>query len=131
MPKYVNSKAKLKCSMGSGQSVLGASPPAHSVSLQGGPMATVMDHKPVINIKPFGTCGSLGNPSVAAATAANYGRLQRMPCVPNTPAPWINGKINVLVNGKPALTDACKCLCVWGGAIRVAGAGQKAVSDGA
>ena len=131
MPKYVNSKAKLKCSMGSGKSVLGASPPVHSVNLRGGKMATVMEHKPMINIKPFGKCKSLANPAVAAATAACNGKLQEMPCIPNTPAPWLNGKMNVQVNGKPALTDNCKCMCLWGGVIKIADAGQKTVSDGA
>jgi len=130
MPCYVCKGAKLKCSMGSSNSELGVVHPVKAVHLHGKNMASITDHKPVINIKPFGKCKSLANPVVAAATAAASGKLQEMPCIPNTIAPWVPGKLNVLVKGKPALTDDCKCMCVWAGVIKVADAGQKTVKTG-
>jgi hypothetical protein len=70
----------------------------------------------------FGQCQSLANPVVAAATAANYGRLQKMPCIPNTTAPWMPGKMNVTVKGQPALMDNGKCMCMWAGVVEIKGA---------
>jgi len=103
MAYYVCSGAKLKCSMGSKQSELEVVHLTERVLLCGKPMANIMDSKPMVNIKPFGQCSSLANPVVAAATSANYGRLQKMPCIPNTISPWVNGKMSVLVKGSPAL----------------------------
>ena len=61
------------------------------------PDANIMDHIPLVNIMPFGMCSSIANPEVAAATAAALGVLTPMPCVPNTPAPWIPGAPTVLL----------------------------------
>jgi hypothetical protein len=83
-----------------------------------------MDFAPMVNIATFGTCKSLANPTVAAATAAAYGVLQQMPCIPATVAPWIPGKVNVLVQNLPALTDDCKCMCMWAGIIEISFPGQ-------
>jgi hypothetical protein len=47
-----------------------------------------------------------------------------MPCIPATVAPWIPGKPNVLVNNFPALTDDCKCMCMWAGVIEITNPGQ-------
>ncbi len=128
MPYYVCKGAKLKCSMGSDQSDLEVMHLEKPVNLCSQPMAGIIDHKPMMNIKPFGQCKSLANPVVASATAANYGRLQEMPCIPNTQSPWLNGKIDVLVKGQPALQDSSKCMCLWAGVIEIADAGQKTVS---
>jgi hypothetical protein len=87
-------------------------------------MANIMDNKPMMNIKPFGQCKSLANPVVAAATAANYGVLREMPCLPNITAPWMPGNTTVLVKGQPALMDNCKLMCIWGGIIQVNNHGQ-------
>jgi len=130
MPYYVNAGAKLKCSMGSAQSSLGVVQPVEQVYLCGKLMANIMDSKPMINIKPFGKCKSLANPVVASATAANYGRLQEMPCIPNTTVPWLNGKMNLLIKGSLALLDTSKCMCMWAGVIEVADPGQRNVKDG-
>jgi hypothetical protein len=87
-------------------------------------MANIMDHKPLINIMPFGLCKSLTNPVVAAATASNFGVLRPMPCIPNTTTPWIPGEPKALIKREPALLDNCKLLCTWLGEIQVINPGQ-------
>jgi len=99
------------------------------VLLCGKPMANIMDSKPMVNIKPFGQCSSLANPVVAAATSANYGRLQKMPCIPNIPFPWLNGKMNLIIKGSQALLSTSKCTCVWAATIEVADPGQNTVRE--
>jgi hypothetical protein len=130
MAYYVCKGAKLKCSMGSGQSELDVFHPAKAVNLCGKAMAGIMDSKPMANIKPFGKCRSLANHAVAAATAANYGRLQEMPCIPNTPSTWLGGKINLIIKGSPALLDTSRCMCMWAGVIEITYAGQGTVKEG-
>ena len=124
MPNYVCKGAKLKCSMGSSQSDLNVIQPVGSVHLSNSPMATIMDYKPMVNIMPFGKCKSPANPVVAAATAANYGRLQEMPCIPNITTPWINGHTGFYLKGQPVLMDNGKCMCMWAGKIEIAKDGQ-------
>ena len=75
--------------------------------------ANIMDHKPLMNIPPFGMCMSLANPTVAAATAAALGVLTPMPCIPNTPAPWVPGSPTVILEKFPALNETSKQMCVW------------------
>jgi len=87
-------------------------------------MANIMDFKPFMNIPTFGQCKSLANPTVAAATAANSGKLQPMPCIPSTVAPWVPGEPTVLIKGMPALVNTCKLMCMWAGIIEVTNAGQ-------
>ncbi|MCL2041726.1 MAG: DUF4280 domain-containing protein [Bacteroidales bacterium] len=128
MPKYVCKGAKLKCSFGSDQSDLGVMHPMNPISLHGNNMANIQDYKPMMNIMPFGQCKSLANPIVASATAANYGKLQEMPCIPNTTSPWIPGSMNVLVKGQPAVMDNCKLMCMWAGIIEVTDAGQSSTT---
>jgi len=125
MPNYVCKGAKLKCSFGSSQSDLNVMHFTDPVKLHGEFMANIQDYKPMINIMPFGQCKSLANPVVAAATAANYGVLKEMPCMPNIVAPWMSGKMNYLVKGQPALMDNGKCMCTWAGLIQIADDGQK------
>lgn len=98
--------------------------PINRVLACGRPAATIMDNKPLVNILPFGMCQSLANPMVVAATAAALGVLTPMPCVPNTPAPWIVGAPTVLVGSMPALNDSSKLMCIWGGVIQMIVAGQ-------
>ena len=86
--------------------------------------ANIMDHKPVMNIPPFGMCMSLANPTVAAATAAALGVLTPMPCIPNTPAPWLPGSPTVLLQNFPALNESSKLNCIWGGLISITFPGQ-------
>ena len=132
MARYVCSGAKLKCSMGSREADFGVMPTRRClVRIEGNLVGTIMDHKPFVNIKSFGQCQSLANPTVAAATAANYGRLQKMPCVPNTTTPWIGGKMRVMISGEPTLLDSSKLLCMWAGMIEITNPGQNFVKEGA
>jgi len=109
--------AVLQCSFGMAPSSLMVLPAARVVNKM--PMATILDQVPMVNILPFGMCQSLANPAVAAATAAALGVLTPMPCVPVTAAPWAPGSPTVLVGGKPALNNTCKCMCAWGGVIQI------------
>jgi hypothetical protein len=92
-------------------------------------MATIMDYKSMMNIQSFGQCKSLANPIVAAATAANYGVLREMPCIPNTVFPWLKGKMDVTIMGQAALMNDCKLFCAYAGVIEVADDGQVAAID--
>lgn len=76
------------------------------------------------NIMPFGTCKSLANPTVAAATAAASGVLTQMPCIPATSSPWTPGCATVMLANQPVLNDSSKCMCMWAGVIEVTKAGQ-------
>ncbi len=123
MAYYVCSGAKMKCTMGSSQSSLIVLP-TRTIMLHGSYMGNIMDFKPMVNITPFGMCRSLANPVVAAATAANLGRLQPMPCIPNTVSPWMNGKTDVILKGQPAMLNNCKLMCMWAGNISLCDSGQ-------
>lgn len=98
--------------------------PVNRVMLNNMPMANIMDHKPLINIMPFGMCSSMANPMVAAATAAALGVLTPMPCIPNTIAPWAPGAPTVMVGNVPALTAQSKLMCMWAGVIQITFPGQ-------
>ena len=93
------------------------------------PMATVLDHKPMVNIPPFGMCSAPSNPQVAAATAAALGVLTPQPCVPATSTPWIPTNPTLTAGPAPALTNASKLMCQWGGMITITQPGQVTISD--
>lgn len=123
MPQQVVNTAVLTCTFGLGPSTLNVLP-VNRVMSGSQPAANIMDHKPLVNINPFPMCASPANPAVASATAAAMGVLTPMPCIPNTPAPWVPGAANVLIAGMPALDNVSVCNCVWGGVIQVGFAGQ-------
>ncbi len=126
MGQLVCAGALLQCTFGAAPSTL-AVLPVRGV-LTGPPAATIMDNVPMLNVPPFGVCSSMANPTVAAATAAAMGALTPMPCVPLTPAPWAPGSPTVMVGGVPALNDASRLMCAWGGSIAVGFAGQVTVT---
>lgn len=95
-----------------------------TVLLTGQPMANISDHLTMVNLAPFGRCRSLGFPATAAATAAHHGHLTPMPCMHNTPFPWMGGKMDYIVKGDPALLKSCTCQCMWGGTISLITDGQ-------
>jgi len=117
--------AMMQCSFGAAPSTLVVLP-ANAV-LTGTPAANIMDYIPITNIPPFGMCNSMSNPVVAAATAAALGAMTPMPCIPVTAAPWAPGSATVLIANMPALNDASKLMCSWGGVIQFSMAGQVTV----
>lgn len=123
MPLHVCNGATLQCSFGSTPSALTVLP-VSQVLTGNQPGATILDHKPVVNVAPFGLCSSLANPAVASATAAASGVLTPMPCLPATTAPWVPGSPTVTLGNAPALTDTSTLMCNWAGVISVLQAGQ-------
>jgi hypothetical protein len=116
MASQVSMGAMMTCTMGAAPSSLMVLP-VNKVLCEGPPAANIMDHKPMVNILPFGMCMSPANPMVAAATAAALGVLTPMPCIPATSSPWIVGAPTVLIGGMPALDNISKCMCNWAGVI--------------
>lgn len=98
--------------------------PDRTIWLTGQPQANISDHVPMRNIAPFGRCHTTAYPATGAATAAAHGKLTPMPCVPNTPFPWMGGKNDVILKGQPALLKSSTCKCVWGGTITITFDGQ-------
>lgn len=123
MAQHVCNGAMLKCSFGLAPSTLVVLP-LNRVMTSNMPAANIMDHKPMMNIMPFGMCTCPANPSVAAATAAALGTLTPMPCIPVTSAPWVPGAPTVMIANQPALNNTSKLMCNWGGIIEVVVPGQ-------
>ena len=73
MAYQVITSAILKCTFGAAPSTFIATPKMiQSNFLDAG---NIMDHKPIMNIPPFGMCSCPSNPVVAAATTAAAGVL--------------------------------------------------------
>ncbi len=86
-----------------------------TVMVCGMPQATIMDQ----TCTTFGMCSNPANPSVASATAAAFGVLTPMPCVPVITGPWMPGCPTVQVCGKPLLNNSSKLMCAYGGIIQI------------
>ncbi len=114
--------ASMMCSFGTTPSVLVVN--SQMTTLTGTPAATIMDHKPMVNILPFGMCNSVVNPATKRPPPVFF---TPAPCVPNTAAPWIPGSPTVLIGGKPALNNSCKLMCAWAGVIQIVMPGQMTV----
>ena len=119
MPIHMCMGSLMKCTHGVAPSPLMVLPTSAALT-SGQFVATMMDFIPNLNIKTFGMCNSLGNPTVAAATAAAMGALTPMPCtfVPNgtwrgasPPTIGIGGSL------MPTLNPASFLLCSYGGTI--------------
>jgi hypothetical protein len=123
MPNHVCMGAMLQCTFGVAPSSLTVLP-VNKMQTSFVPAANIMDHKPMVNIMPFGMCTSLANPTVASATSAALGVLTPMPCIPATSSPWAPGAPTVMLANQPALDDTSKLMCNWGGVISVNFAGQ-------
>jgi hypothetical protein len=122
MAQPVVTTAQLSCSFGTTPSVYSALPTS-KVTIDGQPAATIMDSKPMVNIKPFGMCQTPSNPQVAAATTAASGVLTPQPCIPAVVAPWTPGSPTVMGGFMPLVNNSSKCMCNWGGVISVSSAG--------
>lgn len=118
--------AALQCPFGVAPAPFNALP-APRVLISGRPAGVMTDMTPMVNIPSFGTCSSIANPAVAAATAAALGVLTPMPCVPVPAGPWLIPSPKVLIGGQPAISDGSKLMCAWGGQISVQFAGQTSV----
>lgn len=127
MPMQVCMGANMMCTFGAAPSSLVVLP-VNRVNTNQMPDANIMDHVPMLNIMPFGMCMSLANPTVAAATAAALGVLTPMPCIPNTPAPWVPGGITVNLANFPTLDNVSKLMCIWGGVISFVTPGEFTVN---
>ncbi len=90
-----------------------------NVTVEGRPAGNITDMAPMLNVMPFGMCQSLGNPQVAAATAAAMGVLTPMPCVPAPVGPWTVMAPGKMVGGMPALVQGATLNCAFGGVISV------------
>ncbi|HEY4295741.1 MAG TPA: DUF4280 domain-containing protein [Paraburkholderia sp.] len=122
MGMLVSAGTTIQCTFGAAPSALTVLPA--SGVLAGAPAATIMDHAPMVNVMPFGMCSCVANPMVAAATAAALGALTPVGCIPMTSAPWMPGSPTVLIGNFPALQDASKLMCMWGGVISVTAPAQ-------
>ena len=125
MPFHVCDGALLMCTMGVAPSALGVLPDKQC-STSNKPAANIMDHKPMVNILPFGSCMCPANPVVATATAAAMGVLTPMPCIPNTMSPWTPGGITVNNTNEVTLDNPSILTCAYGGVITIANPGQTA-----
>jgi Domain of unknown function (DUF4280) len=123
MPMQVCMGAQMMCTFGVAPSNLVVLPTNTTFTNQV-PDANIMDHIPLVNIMPFGVCSSIANPEVAAATAAALGVLTPMPCIPNTPAPWVTGAPTVLLGNMPTLDNVSQLMCIWGGVITFVDPGE-------
>jgi len=107
MAQLVTMGAQLQCTSGTAPSVLAVVAPPVTGEMK--PTANIMDHIPMTNIMPFGTCNVL----TAAASGVPT------PCVPATAAPWAPGSPTVMVRQAPALNNSSTCTCCIGGCISI------------
>ncbi len=100
--------------------------PTVTIKFGGQPVATSMDNKVGVNIKPFQmSCKSPANPAnataSASATAAAMGTPMTVvtPCVPVFPGPWAPGCPTCLAGNFPLLNNTSKLMCSYGGVISI------------
>jgi len=128
MPELVVNGAQLLCTFGVAPSTLTVLPSGLPMQAGGQLIAKITDFAPMANVAPFGMCSAPSNPQVIAATSAASGVFTPQPCIPAPAAPWAPGSPKVLMGGVPAVTSTCRLMCMWGGQISVASAGQVKVT---
>ncbi|MBU3133969.1 DUF4280 domain-containing protein [Clostridium gasigenes] len=129
-------------------------PISHGELIHGNYQLNVGDSKPEINIRSFGICNSPKNPAVQDAAKKIMKDIKERPksfmdkvmdlfskepsyevsddlvskcvgkCIPQIFTEWIDGKEDVLVDGKPALLGKCTLECSYGGHITLYTSGQ-------
>lgn len=127
MPLQVCMGAHMMCTFGVAPSTLVVLLPISRTKTNMMPDANINDHIPMTNIMPFGACSSLANPTVAAATSAALGVLTPMPCIPNTPSPWVPGGVTVNLGNITTLDNVSTLMCMWAGVITFVDAGETTV----
>ncbi|MBR5969434.1 MAG: DUF4280 domain-containing protein [Lachnospiraceae bacterium] len=118
--------AQTQCTMGTAPAPLKVTS-NQMVLADNKPIATIRDGQAMANVGPYGMCTSMANPQVAAATAAKFGTLTPMPCVPVTGA-WVPNNPKLLIAGTPCLTKDDQMPCAYGGMISVVAPGQVKVN---
>lgn len=113
MGQLVVSGAMISCSFGTAPASLNVTSQIKCL-VQGKPVATIQDTAANVNIPPFGTCISMANPQVAAATAAALGVLTPCPCTPVAAGTWVPNKPNCLISGVPCLDSGSTLICAFG-----------------
>lgn len=117
MKPIVTQGTILKCSFGNMPAPIMVLPDKKVKSML--PVAVKSDHIPLLNILPFGMCSSPANPMVAAATAAAFGVLTPVPCIPCTLRDWTKPCDKVKVHGKEVINMDSGLQCLYGGDIEV------------
>lgn len=126
MPLAVVNGATLMCTFGVAPSTLVVAP-INGALAENQPVANILDHKPMVNVQPFGMCISMANPQVSAATAAASGVLTPQPCIPQTLSPWTPGVPTVFLANSPIIDNLCTCNCIWAGVVSITYPGQATV----
>lgn len=151
---YIVHTACILCSCAAHESYV-VVPVSHGEFIHGIAQLNIGDSKPYTNIRSFGICKSPGNPSVQEAakeilkevnskpktfTEKVMGLFSKEPskevgkdlaancagkCDPQISTEWIDGKEDVLVDGKPALLGRCTLHCAYGGEITLYTSGQR------
>lgn len=94
--------------------------PSSMVMCKPGPIGSMPDCIPFVNITPFGVCNSLLNPITATLTALAWGVLTPGPCIPVPAGVWVPTKPTVMTKlGCVATTDSI-LMCAYGGVIKCA-----------
>lgn len=116
---FVGSGATMTCPFAMGGTSKLIVDPSRRAFVDNKQMANIMDFKPMVNVPSFGMCSAPSNPQVISATALAMGVPTPAPCVPAITAPWMTGKPDLLVEGKPALLNTDTLMCTWGGKITI------------
>ncbi|ABK88965.1 DUF4280 domain-containing protein [Francisella tularensis subsp. novicida] len=124
MSNFVVSNALIRCSFGATPSTLTTLPKGCFVKGQGQLAATVNDHIPMVNIKPFGMCNSPSNPTGMGKPIVPT----PCPCIPIITSPWTPPATKTKVNGQPALLKSATCMCVWGGQVSITMPGEMIIT---
>lgn len=151
---YIVHTAAIVCSFAKHESYV-VVPTSHGEFIHGIAQLNVSDSKLDINIRSFGICRSPNNPNVKEAARKILEEVNNRPksftekvegffskspsqevgndlaskcagkCEPQISTEWIDGKDDVLVDGKPALLGRCTLQCGYGGEITFYTSGQR------
>ncbi len=110
------------CSFGTGPGKITPIPLGKPVTQGSIPLAQIQDYA-VPPSTPFIMCTSMGNPAVAAATAAALGVLTPQPCTPVPTGPWTSpATATILIYNQPSLlSSGATRMCAYGGTITTIG----------